>query len=146
GIQLTGSPAGATWSGTNVTSGGTFTPLPGDRGVCPTTYAYTDQYGCSNSYVVDITVEALTLIADAGADTSICQGGTAVVLVASAPGGTWIGAGAGGMFVPSAPGTQVLTYEYGTGTCATSDQLTVEVLPAPVLSMPNEINVCAADD
>ena len=146
GVQLTGSPVGGTWSGTNVTSGGTFTPVPGDLGVFPITYAYTDQYGCSNSDVVDITVEALTLIADAGADTSICQGGTAVLLVASPQGGTWIGAGAGGMFVPSAPGPQVLTYEYGTGTCTTSDQLTVEVLPAPVLSMPNEINVCAAND
>src|SRR5690606_27039340 len=121
------------------------TPVPGDLGAFPITYSFTDQYGCSNSDELEITVEELTLIADAGADTSICQGNTAVILPASPPGGTWIGAGMGGSFVPATPGEHILTYEFGSGTCATSDQMTVDVLPAPVLSMPNDINICAAD-
>ena len=143
GIPLSGSPGPGTWSGTNVTPGGVFTPVPDQLGPVTLTYTHTDGNGCVNSDDVQITVQDLTLIAYAGPDTFFCQGPTPVTLPASPPGGTWTGAGPGGQFTPSTVGTSTVTYNYGTGTCATSDQVEVEVVAAPVLTITADFERCA---
>ncbi|HRH68613.1 MAG TPA: PKD domain-containing protein [Flavobacteriales bacterium] len=143
GVQLNGFPSPGTWSGPHVSASGVFTPVPDDLGPFTVTYTHVDGNGCTNDDDVVITVEDLTQIAYAGADTFFCQGPTAVTLPASPPGGTWIGAGPGGQFTPSTVGVFIVTYNFGTGTCATSDQVEVQVLPAPVLDLPPDIMRCA---
>lgn len=49
------SPAGGTWSGTGV-SGSNFTASTAGLGVHPVTYTYTDQNGCTNTAIDNITV------------------------------------------------------------------------------------------
>lgn len=142
-VNLTGSPSPGTWSGTGVTPAGVFTPTPGDQGVFTLTYSHTNANGCTSTDNVDITVGPVTQFADAGPDTSLCLGNVPVILPASPPGGTWVGAGPGGAFTPSTVGNFTVTYNFGSGTCATSDQMEVSVLPAPILNLPADINVCA---
>jgi len=145
-VTLAGSPAPGTWSGPVVTPGGIFTPIPDSLGVFTLTYTHTNNNGCTSSSTVNITVQELTLIADAGPDTAFCPGNVAVLLPHSPPGGTWIGAGPGGSFLPSSVGSFTVTYNYGTGTCATSDVVQVQVLPAPVLVVTNDFTNCADAD
>lgn len=143
GVQLSGFPAIGTWSGPNVTAGGLFTPVPDQLGPVTLTYTHVDGNGCTNDDDMTVTVQDLTLIANAGNDTAFCQGTTTVTLPATPPGGTWVGAGPGGQFTPSAVGSTVVTYNYGTGTCATSDQVNVTVLAAPTLNLPADFVRCA---
>jgi len=142
---LSGTPAPGVWSGPFVTPTGDFTPIPGSTGTFTVTYTHTDANGCTASDQVDITVQPLTDIANAGADTLFCLGGTAVTLAASPPGGTWVGAGPGGTFVPSVVGDSLVVYLFGTGTCATSDTVRVSVVPGPTLVVPTALGACADD-
>ncbi|MBL7950113.1 MAG: PKD domain-containing protein [Flavobacteriales bacterium] len=143
GVQLTGFPSPGTWSGPNVTATGVFTPVPDQLGPITLTYTHTDGNGCTNDDEMTVNVQDLTLIANAGNDTVFCQSTTPVMLPATPAGGTWVGAGAGGQFTPNTVGTAVVTYNYGTGTCATSDQVNVEVLAAPTLGLPADFVRCA---
>ncbi|TWI83952.1 hypothetical protein IQ13_2072, partial [Lacibacter cauensis] len=64
-IQLTGSPAGGTWSGANVSASGLFNAAGLTAGTYNVTYTYTDsQTGCSNSDQATITVYKVTLTAN----------------------------------------------------------------------------------
>lgn len=143
GVQLNGFPSPGTWSGPNVTAGGVFTPVPDQLGPVTVTYTHVDGNGCTNDDDVTITVQDLTQIAFAGPDTFFCQGTTPVILPATPPGGTWVGAGPGGQFTPSTVGPFIVTYNFGTATCATSDQVEVQVLPAPTLTVPTDFARCA---
>lgn len=144
-VNLAAFPSPGTWSGTNVTPAGVFTPVPGQLGVVDLTYTHTDANGCTNTDQVSITVEDLVQVADAGVDTFFCQGPDPVLLPASPAGGTWVGAGPGGLFTPVTVGAFMVTYTYGTGTCATNDQLEVQVLPSPAITLPPDIVRCADD-
>lgn len=142
-VQLTASPAGGTWSGTGVTGTGEFTPTPGNHGTFTLTYSYTNANGCTNTDQTDVTVGPVTVFATLPPDTAVCMGMVPVILQAQPPGGTWTGAGPGGSFVPSTVGQHTITYNYGTGTCATSDQMVVDVLEAPVLDVIPDFARCA---
>ncbi|HNU55885.1 MAG TPA: PKD domain-containing protein [Flavobacteriales bacterium] len=141
-VNLNGFPSPGTWSGTNVTSAGVFTPVPDQLGPMTLTYTHVDGNGCTNSDQMVITVQDLVVVADAGNDVTLCEGGPAVNLPASPAGGTWSGATSNGLFTPSAAGSFTATYSYGTGTCATSDQVGIEVLPAPVLNLSAVPTLC----
>jgi gliding motility-associated-like protein len=144
-VTLAGaSPTGGTWSGPLVTAGGVFTPIPDSLGVFVLTYTYVNANGCTSTAQVPITVQDVPQFANAGADTTLCQGTTPVQLQGSSPaGGTWTGAAAGGWYTPSATGNFTLTYAYGTGTCATSDQVQVSVVPATLLNVMPAFSLCA---
>ncbi len=143
--QLNGTPAAGTWSGSNISPSGVFTPVPGSLGSFPVTYSFTNANGCTNSATVDVTVGPVTQFANAGVDTSFCQGNSPVSLPGLPVGGTWSGSGIGsnGSFTPSTPGSYLATYNFGSGTCATSDQMTVTVLASPQIVVPPDISVCA---
>ena len=143
GVQLNGFPSPGTWTGPHVSASGVFTPVPDQLGPFTITYTHVDGNGCTNDDDVIITVQDLTQIAFAGVDTFFCQGPTAVTLPASPPGGTWVGAGPGGQFTPGIVGPFIVTYNFGTGTCATTDQMEVQVLPAPTLDLPADFVRCA---
>lgn len=142
-VTLNASPVPGAWSGPFITPDGVFTPVPGSLGVFPVAYTHTNSNSCTSSDTVYVTVQELVDIAYAGPDTAFCPGSTAVILPHSPPGGTWVGAGAGGTFLPSTVGSYTVTYSYGTGTCATSDEVQVQVLPSPVLNITDDLSLCA---
>jgi gliding motility-associated-like protein len=134
GTQLTGTPSGGTWSGTNITSSGLFTP--NGTGSFTVTYSYTNPTtGCTNTDQAVITVINPTN-ADAGVDRSFCANSGNQTLTGTPNGGTWSGSAyvtSAGVFSPTQVGTYTLTYSFGTGTCLTSDQMVVTVNPKPVV-------------
>ncbi|MFZ1693528.1 MAG: PKD domain-containing protein [Flavobacteriales bacterium] len=143
-VNLTANPSPGTWSGAGVTAGGVFTPTPGQLGTVTLTYTHTNANGCTNSDQVDVTVQAVTQFADAGPDAVLCQGNTPIALGGwGPPGGTWVGAAPGGFFTPSTAGNFNVTYNFGTGTCATSDQAVVNVVPASILNVTPSFSRCA---
>lgn len=140
-VNLTGTPAGGTWTGAGVTSGGVFTPSA--TGTFPLTYALTDANGCSDDDQLTITVVNPTP-SNAGTDQTVCQSSPALNLTGTPAGGTWTGTGvtAAGVFNPTTPGTFTLTYTNGSGTCATSDQVDITVDPSPVVNAGPNQSVC----
>lgn len=143
-VNLTANPTPGAWSGAGVTAGGVFTPTPGQLGTVTLTYTHTNANGCTNSDQVDVTVQAVTQFADAGPDAVLCQGNTPIALGGwGPPGGTWVGAAPGGFFTPSTAGNFNVTYNFGTGTCATSDQAVVNVVPASILNVTPSFSRCA---
>ncbi|MFN5627956.1 MAG: PKD domain-containing protein, partial [Bacteroidota bacterium] len=71
-IQLTGfSPAGGLWSGTGVTSTGSFNPSTAGVGPTTLTYTFTDPNGCVNSSTITANVTS-PQVANAGNGFSIC--------------------------------------------------------------------------
>lgn len=105
-FNMTGfSPPGGSWSGPNITPGGSFNPS--------TAGTYTVTYtvgGCSDTKT--IYVQAITI----PADTSYCSSAPRDTFNFSPPGGTWSGPGivnsANGYFNPANanPGANTLTY------------------------------------
>ncbi|MCC6939633.1 MAG: PKD domain-containing protein [Flavobacteriales bacterium] len=142
-VNLSGAPAPGIWSGPGVTPGGVFTPTPGQLGTVTLTYTHTNANGCTNTDQVDVTVQAVTQFANAGPDVTLCQSNTATQLIGAPAGGTWVGAGAGGWFTPSTVGNFNVTYNFGAGTCATSDQTVVNVVGATVLNVMPDFSNCA---
>jgi len=141
-IQFTATPTGGTWSGTNVTASGVFTP--NGPGTIPLTYTFTNANGCTNADTRIVTVNA-PVFANAGADFALCIDAANAVLNGTAPGGTWTGAGvtSGGIFDPTAAGTFPLVYTTGAGNCLTRDTLTALVNPLPVVSIGPDLDFCS---
>ena len=142
-IQLTGSPAGGTWSGTGVTSGGSFNPST--VGNFTLTYTYNSPPASTCPPQTDqVVISVITpTAANAGPDQSVCPGTPAIQLAATPTGGTWSGTGvtSGGSFTPGAPGNYTLTYTFGSGPCAVSDQKVITVYSPPVVNV-NDAIVC----
>ena len=140
---LSFSPPGGVWSGSpQVGINGNFTPSV--QGTYTLVYTVTSPQGCANSDAVLITVAAPPPQADAGADTTICLSEPPVQLTGLPAGGSWSGSSTpAGLFTPTVPGTFTVTYALGTGSCSTSDQATVTVLPLPVINPGPDQQVCA---
>lgn len=139
---LTGNtPSGGTWSGAGVTATGVFTPTA--LGPVTLTYSVT-QTGCTGTDQVVVTVIAPTA-ANAGTDQGMCLNATAINLTGTPSGGTWTGSTlvtSSGLFTPSAVGTYTLTYTFGTGSCAATDQKIVTVHALPTVLV-NDPTICA---
>lgn len=76
-VQLTGTPAGGTFSGPGI-SASTFTPATAGTGVKTITYSYTDINGCFNSVSHNTTVWPMP-VATAISDFLICIGSPAIL-------------------------------------------------------------------
>lgn len=143
-VQLTGTPAGGSWTGTGITSTGSFTP-PG-LGNYPEYYSYTDAHSCTNRDTAIISVIAPSQ-ANAGNDTSVCQS-LSLQMSGSPSGGTWSGTvvSPSGLVNTATSGVYVLTYTYGTGNCATTDQVSVTVYSLPsIAAHPSSSALCTGD-
>lgn len=133
-ISLSGTPAGGTWSGTGVTSGGVFTPSTSLVGARVLTYSITGT--CGGSSNVTITVNATPTV-NAGIDQSFCANDGPFALTQGSPsGGVWSGPGvSSGNFVPSVSliGSHTLTYSVTQNGCTASGQadFTVNAIPTP---------------
>lgn len=141
-VNLNGTPAGGTWTGSNVTSGGVFTP--NGVGVFTLLYTYTNASLCTAVDSLQITVNN-PIPANAGNNIPICIGQPAFNVIGAPVGGTWSGTPfitSGGNFNPSTAGTYTIFYSYGTGTCATQDTAVVTVNPLPIVGAGNAQAVC----
>lgn len=138
------------WSGQGIVDPSGIFESPG-VGVYELTYTFTDNGGCSDSDIITVTVVE-PVVADAGSNQSICLNNGVFVLDGFTPAtnGSWSGIGIieeQGVFDPSVSGVGIfeLTLEFGSGTCFTSDQMTVEVLGLPELTVPENPVFCGND-
>ena len=145
--QLTGfSPAtGGTWSGQNVSTGGSYSP--NGTGQFTLTYTYQNPTTlCTNSDQLVVTVITAT-VANAGPDINLCQSNTPVQIVPGNTGGTWSPAPvtSTGSFTPNTPGVYNLTYSIGSGTCLTTDQMVFTVYSLPTANAGLDASMCVGD-
>jgi hypothetical protein len=140
-VQLSATPAGGIWSGTNVTSGGLYTPNGTGNFVLAYTYKATN--GCSNSDQMTISVIAPTPVS-AGNDTLVCVNSGSFQLSGKPTGGAWSGTNvtSAGIFSTGIIGPFTLTYNFGTGNCFTKDEKTVTVVARPVVNAGADQSVC----
>ncbi len=133
-VTLTGIPAGGTFMGTGV-SGNIFNPSTAGVGTHNIMYTYTNANNCTNSTVVQVTVNALPTVGFSGFAATYCDNDAAVTLTGSPAGGSFSGAGvSGNMFYPSltGAGTYSITYTYTDGNgCMNTDVQSATVYAAP---------------
>lgn len=149
-VNLSGSPAGGTWSGSpNLSPGGTFTPNGSEE--VDVVYTFTNaSTGCTQTDTAHISVSP-PVIPTFNQGQEICFESAAVDLNAflnpQPAGGTWSGtAVSGSQFNPTTAGagTHTLTYTFGSGTCQTLTDVDVVVNPQPVISSSDEV-ICFGD-
>ncbi|WP_207492637.1 PKD domain-containing protein [Aridibaculum aurantiacum] len=129
-IQLTGSPAGGTWSGhSSISATGIFNAATAGNG------SYTLYYTAGNNNCNKTDSMVVTVIdppvANAGVDTTVCQATTAIQLTGVPAGGRWSGSPlvtTTGSFTPSTPGIYTLIYTIGGGSCIGRDTVLVTVI------------------
>lgn len=118
-FNVTGySPAGGTWSGTNITSSGLFDPK--DTGVFVVTYMWN---GCTDTKVINVYPISATPF-----DTT-CQSTPSVQLAFSPLGGTWSGPGftnnTNGLFYPPRSGAGIKRLIYTINGCRDTTMMNV---------------------
>ena len=70
-VQLNGTPAGGTYSGTGVNATGLFNPTTAGAGAHIITYTFTNAGGCTNTATTTINVTALPVVT-AGTYPAVC--------------------------------------------------------------------------
>ncbi|MCD6065665.1 MAG: hypothetical protein K0S33_491 [Bacteroidetes bacterium] len=136
-----GSPAGGTYTGTNVTSG-IFSPIA--AGTTDVIYTYTDANGCTEDDTTSMVVNALPAVTQS-ALPAVCEGSSDVTLSGGSPsGGTYSGTNvAAGMFSPIAAGTTDVIYSYTDANgCSEDDTTSMVVNALPVVTLTPFSNVC----
>lgn len=137
------------WSGPGITNpSGTFvSPGVGSYWLI---YEFTaGGNSCSASDSIQVIVTP-PVIANAGADLALCLNEGMYQLTGFSPlaNYTWTGPGiagpTSGTFNPALAGvgTHTLTIQTGSGTCFSSDQLSVQVLPLPAVTAGPEVSIC----
>ncbi len=133
-FTLSGTPSGGTFSGTGITTSGSFDPDVAGAGSHIITYTYTDMNGCTNDTTGTITVHPLPVIT-IGTAPEYCLNAAYDTLTPSPAGGTFIGLGmSGNVFKPDNAGTGTHTITYmvtDVNGCFQSKDTTVTVNPAP---------------
>ncbi|MBC7887922.1 MAG: PKD domain-containing protein [Ferruginibacter sp.] len=127
-IQFKGTPAGGTWSGTNTTVTGLFSPQLSGNGVYVLKYtAALNQCSKADSILVTVIDPP---VANAGTDTTVCQNNNSIRFAGSPAGGTWAGTPlvtASGDFTPFTAGIYTLIYTIGSGSCIDKDSVLINV-------------------
>jgi hypothetical protein len=143
-FQLEAIPIGGTYTGAGVTDV-TFNPIMASAGLHHIIYHYTDESGCTSSCTFTIEVLPLPLLTCPD-DMQVCIDQEAFNLEAIPIGGSFTGAGVTGTtFNPAEAGTGIhqITYHYTDESgCTSSCTFTIEVLPLPLLSCPDDVQVC----
>lgn len=141
--QLIGfSPAGGTWSGSNVNASGLFTP--NGTGSFTLTYCFTNGNGCQSCDHLVVTVNTVSS-PDAGADIEVCLNSETFNLIPVTPGGTWtVGTylTSAGQFTPAQAGVYNCVYTIGTGTCQVTDTRVVTVNSLPQVNAGIDASIC----
>ncbi|MFT3886487.1 MAG: PKD domain-containing protein [Flavobacteriales bacterium] len=141
-VTLSPNTPGGVWSGSpNVTAGGQFTPTP--QGTYTLTYTVTSAQHCVNTDQITVTVGPPPTPANAGNDTLVCRNSGPLQLTGAPAGGSWSGNISGsGLFMPSTTGAFTLTYNRGSGSCASSDDVVVTVVNAATVDAGADISTC----
>ena len=143
-VQLSGSPAGGSFSGSGI-SGGLFDPQIAGVGTHTIIYTYIDPIGCANADSVAITVDALPNV-DLTSISPLCESASPVQLLGSPTGGTFGGAGvSGSTFDPAAAGvgTHMISYTFTNANgCTDSDTTLITVDPLPAVSLQPIDGIC----
>src|SRR5690554_229767 len=111
-----------------------------------TTYEVTgtDANGCENTAQVTINVNALPSVS-AGSDVTICEGVATTLAASGATSYTWnnsLGTGATHSVSPTSGTTYEVTGTDANG-CENTDQVIVNVKPAPFISAGSDVSICA---
>jgi hypothetical protein len=143
-FELTGSPAGGTWSGdVLVTSAGVFNPtVLGDH-----TLTYTFGSGsCLTTDEMIVNVNAPTV--NAGSDIYLCQSNEPFELTSGLPnGGAWAGNSiSNGAFTPSTVGNTTITYSFTENGCTSTDQLIAYVVDTLTINAGIDYVFCIGDN
>lgn len=143
-IQLNGTITGGTWTGTNVSSTGLYTPT--STGTFTLTYTVVLGTSCSAADSMNIQVIAPTF-ADAGPDQEFCIDQPSTIVVGSATGGIWTGSNvnAGGLYTITVAGTSPLVYTTGSGNCLTRDTMLMTIHPLPIVNAGLDQDFCLTD-
>lgn len=142
-VQLTATPAGGVWIGSNISPTGMYTPA--DTGVFTVAYTYTNTNNCTQTDSLGIIVIEPPTVTTPDV-TTVCQNSATFLLYASPSGGTWAGFNItlAGWFSPTVPGTFNLVYTLGSGTCQVNDTAMVVVNPLPEVQAGADIVVCGS--
>ncbi|NPD48327.1 hypothetical protein, partial [Lentimicrobium sp. S6] len=146
-IELSGgSPLGGVYSGSFVNAG-FFNAQAAGAGTHSLTYEFTNAEGCSATANAEIIVNEQATVSLA-AFNDICQDQAPFTLSGGNPvGGTYSGTGVtAGVFDPNiaGPGSHQITYNYGSGACASSAQEHILVKAAPSASLSHQGDVCSS--
>ena len=135
-VALTAHDPGGIWSGPGV-NGSAFDPVAAGLGAHTIKYTITGPGGCSDSDSIQITVfrapDATILPAD-----TLCINSQSVVLLTKEPGGIWSGDVSNEVINPSVlgAGNHVVNYTItDSNGCTDSDQITITIMPLPVVNI-----------
>ena len=148
-VNLTGSPAGGSFSGNGIVGSQFFPTIPG-AGSHSITYTLSNSFGCSSSSSQTVTIHAIPPVSFSGFNVphAYCVDASSVTLTGSPSGGTFSGTGiTGNSFDPATAGvgTYAITYTYsdGFGCSNTSTQnVTVNSLPTAVATPLGSTTIC----
>lgn len=144
-VNLTGSPAGGTFTGTGII-GASFSPVAAGVGLHTVTYTYTDGNGCTNSETQSVTVNdvPLPMIMPTGV-SEICIGEN---LVLDAGAGysnyNWSNNTNGQTTTVNSAGTYNVIVTTAAGCSGTSAPVQVVVNDLPVVDLGNDTTICTA--
>ena len=135
-VQLNGLPAGGTWTGTNITTGGLFSPIT--TGIFELVYTF-GTGNCETKDTMEFVVHALPIV-NAGTDQDFCVSESTFDFTGTPTGGVWSGSGItdvnAGTFDPAVAtvGLHELIYTYTNPitTCVNTDTVYADVHPLPV--------------
>ena len=148
---LTGAPFGGTFVGSGIT-GDDFIPADASSGIQTIEYTYTDPFGCTSNDEQQVTVNELPVVTFSGLAASYCENASNVPLTGNPVGGTFSGTGiVGSSFssVSAGTGIHTITYTYTDGnTCTntTSQQVTVNAVPLPIITPSGTSEICDGDN
>lgn len=142
-VIFVGTPSGGNWSGVGISNNGTFTP--NGTGNFRFYYSVIGGGNCVFTDSVEVTVIEPPTV-DARGDWSVCLNSFELSLNGIPSTGIWSGAHVtpNGQFNPNTVGTFHLIYTVGTGNCAVSDDINVEVKPLPIVDAGTNKEVCVS--
>lgn len=125
----------------------TVTFNPSNPGTFNVVYSYTDSNGCSNSANGQILVKPLPVLTCPTEFVTCCNSNPIPLNIATPPGGTYSGQGVeNNVFYPDCANIGVfpITYTYTSPTtgCQNTCSFSIIVTPLPVVTCPDEIEVC----
>lgn len=136
-FAVTSAFPGGQWSGTGITNSQAGLFDPQQTGLGNFEVVYTHFIGCTDT--LTITVEPLVSLQLVHPGAFFCYKDTLIPLQAQPSGGSWHGPGViGSQFNPSLAGAgiHIIRYNFGTGDCAVSDSLEIEVGEPLAVSLP----------
>jgi FtsP/CotA-like multicopper oxidase with cupredoxin domain len=146
-VSFNPAPTGGIFNGPGIIND-EFNPSVTGAGTFTVAYIYTDQFGCSNSDTIEITVYDSPAVTLSVPDT-VCNGTDNIPLSGSPPGGSYNGTGVTDSTFNSTisgAGSFLITYNYiDSNLCSGLSQATVVVVDTPSISITAPDTLCTLD-